>query len=50
VLSYRIWTRRRRESETRGFIALVCLLASGLLALAILLQTLASFIIPRCFG
>jgi hypothetical protein len=49
LLSHRVW-RTRNEGVTRKFIAQVGVMAAALLGLAIVLQTLASLIIPSCFG
>jgi hypothetical protein len=48
LLSLRIW--RTREDGARPFIALVGMGASAFFSFAILLQTLAGLIIPRCFA
>jgi hypothetical protein len=48
-LSLRIW-RAGTIEEPRPFIALVGLLTSALLAVAIILQSAAGIIIPRCFA
>jgi hypothetical protein len=50
LLSHTAWKRRGAETEGRGFAALVGMLAAALLAVAIVYQTLAAFIIPSCFG
>jgi hypothetical protein len=49
LLSHRVW-RTRNEGVTRKFIAQVGMMTAALLGLAIILQTLAAFIIPSCFG
>jgi nitric oxide reductase large subunit len=49
-MSWLVWRRRDPEEEGRDFAALTGILASGLLAIAIVYQTLAAFIIPACFG
>ncbi|MEA3054505.1 MAG: hypothetical protein QOG72_3408 [Sphingomonadales bacterium] len=49
-LSHRAWTLRNPEAEGRDFIAFVGMLTAGLLAIAIVYQTVAAFIIPSCFG
>lgn len=49
VLSLRIW-RSGTVEEPRPFIALIGMLTSALLAVAIILQTAAGMIIPRCFA
>jgi hypothetical protein len=49
LLSWRIW-RGGEAGEGHGFIALIGMLTALLLAVAIVLQTSASLIIPRCFG
>jgi hypothetical protein len=48
-LSLGIW-RGGSVEEPRPFIALIGMLTSALLAIAILLQTVAGLIIPRCFS
>jgi uncharacterized membrane protein len=48
-LSLRVW-RSGSVEEARPFVALVGILTSGLLGIAIILQTLAGLIIPRCFA
>ena len=48
-LSLGVW-RGGSVEEPRPFIALIGMLTSALLAVAILLQTVAGFIIPRCFA
>jgi hypothetical protein len=50
LLSHRVWKRREAEAEGRDFAALVGLLAAALLAVAILYQTAAAFIVPACFA
>jgi hypothetical protein len=47
--SWRIW-KRDHESEVRRFLGLLGVLFALLLGLAILLQTVASFIVPECSG
>jgi hypothetical protein len=47
LLSWRIW---RGGGEARSFVAGIGLLTAALLGVAILFQTLAAFIIPRCFA
>jgi hypothetical protein len=47
-LSNLAWKRRDAEAEGRDFVALVGILTAGLLAIAILYQTVAAFIIPSC--
>ena len=49
-MSHDTWKRRDRDAEGRDFAALVGMLTAALLAVAILWQTLAAFIIPSCFG
>ena len=49
LLSRRAWTESGDDSG-RSFVALIGMMAAGLLGLAIVFQTLAAFIIPRCFG
>jgi hypothetical protein len=48
--SHRVWDRDAAEDAGKPFIALIGMLTAGLLAIAIVYQTLASFIIPSCFG
>jgi hypothetical protein len=48
-LSYGVW-RGGDVEEPRPFIALIGMLTSALLAIAIILQTAAGLIIPRCFA
>lgn len=48
-LSWRLW-KREEEAESHRFIAFVGLAVGALLCFAILLQTIASLIIPRCFA
>jgi hypothetical protein len=55
LVSLHVWQRSATPLETarsaaRGFIAGTGLLASGIFLLAILFQTISSFVIPRCFG
>jgi hypothetical protein len=50
LASWRVWRRGREESAVRRFLGLLCALFAALLALAIALQTTASFIVPRCFA
>jgi hypothetical protein len=47
-LSWRIG--RRGDDEPRRFVAWIGLLTAALLGLAIIVQTAAAFIIPRCFS
>jgi nitric oxide reductase large subunit len=49
-MSWLVWRRRDPEAEGRDFAALTGILVSALLAVAIVYQTLAAFIIPACFG
>jgi hypothetical protein len=49
LLSRRVW-RSDGSEEGHRFTALVGMLAAGLFGFAILLQTVAGFIIPACFG
>ena len=48
-LSLRVW-RSGTVEEARPFVAILGILTSGLLSVAIVLQTLAGLIIPRCFS
>jgi hypothetical protein len=50
LMSHKVWKRREAEAEGRDFAALVGMLTAALLALAIVYQTLAAFIVPSCFG
>jgi hypothetical protein len=50
LMSHRAWSGREAEAEGRDFAALVGMLTSALLAVAIVYQTLAAFIVPACFG
>jgi hypothetical protein len=49
LLSYRVW-RSGEPEEGLGFAAMIGMLAAGLFAFAILLQTVAGFILPSCYG
>ena len=49
LLSWRVW-RGGTVEEPHPFIAIVGVMTSGLLCVAIILQTAASLIIPRCFA
>jgi hypothetical protein len=49
LLSHRVWDRSAEEAGT-PFAALVGMLVAALLAIAIVYQTAAAFIIPSCFG
>jgi hypothetical protein len=48
--SHRVWDRAAAEHAGKPFIAQLGMLTAGLLAIAILYQTAAAFIIPSCFG
>ena len=48
--SHRVWDREAAEEAGKPFIALIGMLVAALLALAIVYQTVAAFIIPSCFG
>jgi hypothetical protein len=48
-LSLRVW-RGGDDEAPRSFVALVGILTSGLLAVAVILQGVAGLIIPSCFG
>lgn len=48
--SHLVWRRGSDESEVRRFVAFVGMLAAALFSIAIFLQTVASLIIPRCYG
>lgn len=48
LMSHWVWRRGDGESEVRRLLALVGMMAAVLLSLAIVLQTVAAFIIPRC--
>jgi hypothetical protein len=49
-LSWRVWREPADAASGRNFVALVSFLAALLLSLAIILQTLAAFILPECFA
>lgn len=49
LLSLKVW-RGGTVEEARPFVALMGILTSALLSVAIVLQTLAGLIIPRCFS
>jgi hypothetical protein len=49
-LSWRVWRGRDAPETGRNFVALVCFLAALLLSIAIILQTVAAFILPDCFA
>jgi hypothetical protein len=49
LYSHRVWDRGAME-EGKSFVALVGMLTAGLLAVAILYQSVAALIIPRCFA
>jgi hypothetical protein len=49
LLSLRVW-RGGDDEAPRSFVALVGILTSGLLAVAVILQGAAGLIIPSCFG
>jgi len=48
--SWRLWRRQDEAQATRTFLAGLGLLAAALFSVAILFQTIAGFIIPRCLG
>ena len=50
LFSHRVWDRSIVETEGKSFTALVGMLVAALLAIAIVYQTAAAFIIPSCFG
>lgn len=50
LCSHRVWDRNAAEEAGKPFTALVGMLVAGLLAIAIIYQTVAAFIIPSCFG
>jgi hypothetical protein len=50
LMSHRVWKRRESDAEGRDFAALVGMLTAALLAVAILYQTAAAFIVPACFA
>lgn len=50
LMSHRVWKRHERLHEGRDFAALVGMLVAALLAVAIVYQTAAGFIIPSCFA
>lgn len=49
-LAWTVWRRGDAETEARRFLALLSALLGGLLAVAILFQTVAGFLIPQCLG
>jgi hypothetical protein len=49
ILSLRIW-RAGTIEEPRPFVALIGMMTSALLSVAIILQSAAGMIIPRCFA
>ena len=49
-LSWGVWRRRDSGDDGRSFVALVSFLAACLLSVAIILQTVAAFILPGCFA
>jgi nitric oxide reductase large subunit len=49
-MSWLVWRRRDPNEEGRDFAASTGILVSALLAIAIVYQTVAAFIIPGCFG
>jgi hypothetical protein len=50
LCSHRVWDRGASEEEGKPFVALIGMLTAGLLAIAIIYQSVAAFIIPRCFA
>lgn len=50
LLSFRQWRRGRAGGGARHFVSLVGMMAALLFSTAILWQTLASLLIPRCFA
>ncbi|HEX4739019.1 MAG TPA: hypothetical protein VH331_15815 [Allosphingosinicella sp.] len=48
--SHRVWDRQAAEEAGKPFTALLGMLVASLLAVAIVYQTVAAFIIPSCFG
>lgn len=48
LLSWRVW--KGGAPEGHAFIALAGVLVAGLLAIAIVWQTVAAFIVPSCYG
>ena len=49
-VGWRVWRDRDTHGDGGRFIALLGGLLSSLLSIAIILQTVSSFIIPRCFA
>ncbi|HEX8241296.1 MAG TPA: hypothetical protein VF574_16300 [Allosphingosinicella sp.] len=50
LLSYRVWRRGEPETRHRRFLGLVGAGMCALFAVALVFQTLSSFIIPQCFA
>jgi hypothetical protein len=50
LYSHRVWNREAAEDVGKPFVALVGMGTAGLLAIAILYQSVAALIIPSCFG
>jgi uncharacterized membrane protein len=50
LYSHRVWDRNAAEEAGKPFAALLGMLTASLLAVAIIYQTAAAFIIPSCFG
>ncbi|MDB5693860.1 MAG: hypothetical protein JWO81_2923 [Alphaproteobacteria bacterium] len=50
LYSHRVWDRGTSEETGKSFIALLGMLVAGLLAIAIVYQSVAALIIPRCFA
>jgi hypothetical protein len=50
LYSHRVWNRDATTEVGKPFVAFVGMLTAGLLAIAIIYQTAAAFIIPSCFG
>lgn len=50
LCSYRVWDRERSGEAGTPFAALIGMLVAALLAIAIVYQSVASLIIPSCYG
>lgn len=48
--SWSLWRKQDAAQATRTFLAALGLLAAALFSVAILFQTIAGFVIPRCLG
>jgi len=50
LLSWRHYKRGEAGGGARHFVSLIGVLTAGLFSVALVWQTLSSFIIPRCYG